>query len=180
MEKNKRHEDYALRQVMGEQARQAEKLKLSDGFADRVMQRVMEKSGEREVSHWSPLRKIAAAVAVILTISGIAYATYSAMSVAGDEEVAVIADVAEEKTAPADSLVRFEGQMLDKIMHRVASHYGRAVRFRNEELAGLRLSTVWNSKEPLSAFIETLNEFDGLRLTDRQDTIFVESVKAED
>lgn len=177
MEKNKRHEDYALRQVMGEQARQTEKMKLSDGFADRVMQRVMEKSGERELSHWSPLRKIAAAVAVILTISGIAYATYSAMSVAGDEEVAVIA---EEKTAPADSLVRFEGQMLDKIMHRVASHYGRAVRFRNEELAGLRLSTVWNSKEPLSVFIETLNEFDGLRLTDRQDTIFVESVKAED
>jgi hypothetical protein len=39
---------------------------------------------------------------------------------------------------------------------------------------------VWNSKEPLSAFIETLNEFDGLRLTDRQDTIFVESVKVED
>ncbi|MBO5749840.1 MAG: DUF4974 domain-containing protein [Bacteroidaceae bacterium] len=180
MEKNKRHEDYALRQVMGEQARQAEKLKLSDGFADRVMQRVMEKSGEREVSHWSPLRKIAAAVAVILTISGIAYAAYSAMSVAGDEEVAVIADVAEEKTAPADSLVRFEGQMLDKIMHRVASHYGRAVRFRNEELAGLRLSTVWNSKESLSAFVETLNEFDGLRLTDRQDTIFVESGKVED
>lgn len=180
MEKNKRHEDYALRQVVGEQARQTEKLKLSDGFADRVMQRVMEKSGEREVSHWSPLRKIAAAVAVILTISGIAYATYSAMSVAGDEEVVVIADVAEEKTAPADSLVRFEGQMLDKIMHRVASHYGRAVRFRNEGLAGLRLSTVWNSKEPLSAFIETLNEFDGLRLTDHQDTIFVESVKVED
>lgn len=177
MEKNKRHEDYALRQVMGEQARQAEKMKLSDGFADRVMQRVMEKSGEREVSHWLPLRKIAAAVAVILTISGIAYATYSAMSVAGDEEVAA---TAEENTAPADSLVRFEGQMLDKIMHRVASHYGRAVRFRNEELAGLRLSTVWNSKEPLSAFVETLNEFDGLRLTDRQDTIFVESVKAED
>ena len=180
MEKNKRHEDYALRQIVGEQARQAEKLKLSDGFADRVMQRVMEKSGEREVSHWSPLRKIAAAVAVILTRSGIAYATYSAMSVAGDEEVVVIADVAEEKTVPADSLVRFEGQMLDKIMHRVASHYGRTVRFRNEGLAGLRLSTVWNSKEPLSAFVETLNEFDGLRLTDRQDTIFVESVKVED
>ena len=99
MEKNKRHEDYALRQVMGEQARQAEKMKLSDGFADRVMQRVMEKSGERELSHWSPLRKIAAAVAVILTISGIAYATYSAMSVAGDEEVAATAEVAEEKPA---------------------------------------------------------------------------------
>lgn len=176
MEKNKRHEDYALRQVVGEQARQAEKLKLSDGFADRVMQRVMEKSRKREVSHWSPLRKIAAAVAVILTISGIAYATYSAMSVAGDEEVAA---TVEEKTAPTDSLVRFEGQMLDKIMHRVASHYGRAVRFRNEELAGLRLSTVWNSKESLAVFVETLNEFEGLQFSYSKDTIFVESVKAE-
>ena len=176
MEKNKRHEDYALRQVMGEQARQAEKMKLSDGFADRVMQRVMEKSREREVSHWSPLRKIAAAVAVILTISGIAYATYSAMSVAGDEEVAA---TAEEKTAPTDSLVRFEGQMLDKSMHRVASHYGRAVRFRNEELAGLRLSTVWNSKESLAVFVETLNEFEGLQFSYSKDTILVESVKAE-
>lgn len=179
MEKNKRHEDYALRQVIGEQVRQAERMKLSDGFADRVMQRVMEKDGEREASRRSPLRKIAAAAAVVVAISGIAYAAYSTMSVAGDEEVAAVAEVAEEKYAPADSLVRFEGQALDRIMHRVASHYGRAVRFRNEEVAGLRLSTVWNSKESLAVFIETLNEFEGLQFSYTQDTIFVESVKAE-
>jgi hypothetical protein len=39
---------------------------------------------------------------------------------------------------------------------------------------------VWDRNESLKVFIETINEFDGLLLTDRDDTIFVESVKVEE
>ena len=39
---------------------------------------------------------------------------------------------------------------------------------------------MWDSEDSLSVFLETLNEFDGLRLTDERDTIFVESVAEED
>ena len=35
---------------------------------------------------------------------------------------------------------------------------------------------VWDSSDSLAVFIETLNEFDRLRLCDERDTIFVESV----
>ena len=38
---------------------------------------------------------------------------------------------------------------------------------------------VWDSSDSLAVFIETLNEFDRLRLCDERDTIFVESVTVE-
>ena len=42
------------------------------------------------------------------------------------------------------------------------------------------MSTVWDREDSLSVFLETLNEFDGLRRTDERDTIFVESLMVED
>ena len=39
---------------------------------------------------------------------------------------------------------------------------------------------VWDSRDSLAVFIETLNEFDRLRLTNERDTIFVESEVVED
>lgn len=74
----------------------------------------------------------------------------------------------------------FSNLRLDSILSTVATHYGRAVSFRDTALQALRLSTVWNSEGSLAEFIATINEFDGLQLSDERDTIFVESAVGEE
>lgn len=187
MEKNKRNDDLALRQVIEEQMRQAEKMELSEGFADRLMREIEAGSeSQHDVSSRSSsavmLRKIAAVFAVAVVISGIAYATYRSVQSGGGDNtpVASVETGTDDVAVASDSVVRFEGLPLDSILRVVSAHYKRAVCFSDAAADSLRLSTVWNCSQPLSAFIETINEFDGLRLTDREDTIFVESVKAED
>ena len=78
------------------------------------------------------------------------------------------------------SLLSFSNLPLDSILCIISAHYGRAVCFRDTALQALRLSTVWDSEDSLAVFLGTLNEFDGLRLTDERDTIFVESVAGEE
>ena len=78
------------------------------------------------------------------------------------------------------SLLSFSNLPLDSILSIISTHYGRAVCFRDTALQALRLSTVWDSEDSLAVFLGTLNEFDGLRLTDERDTIFVESVAGEE
>ena len=61
----------------------------------------------------------------------------------------------------------------------MAAHYGKAVCFRDSTTRELRLSTMWDCEDSLAVFISTLNEFDGLRLKDEGDTLFVESETVE-
>ena len=70
--------------------------------------------------------------------------------------------------------VLFADIRLDSMLTVVAAHYGKAVFFGNEDLKGLRIHTKWNPKDSLEAFMESLNELDGLKLTEQRDTIFVQ------
>ena len=70
--------------------------------------------------------------------------------------------------------VLFTDSRLDSMLTIVAAHYGKAVFFGNEDLKGLRIHTKWNPKDNLEAFMESLNELDGLKLTEQRDTIFVQ------
>ena len=71
-------------------------------------------------------------------------------------------------------LLSFADIRLDSMLTTVAAHYGKAVFFGNEDLKGLRIHTKWNPKDSLEAFMESLNELDGLKLTEQRDTIFVQ------
>ena len=82
--------------------------------------------------------------------------------------------------AGGESSISFSTLRLDSILTIVAAHYECEVCFRDTTAQSLRLSTVWDEEDSLSVFLETLNEFDGLRLTDERDTIFVESLMVED
>ena len=42
-----------------------------------------------------------------------------------------------------------------------------------------RSATTWNEDEPLSAFLDSMNELDGLSFTQKGDTIFVEPKQEE-
>lgn len=80
----------------------------------------------------------------------------------------------EEMTARA-----FDNTPLADIMAVVAKHYGHHVAFANDSLRQLRITTTWNEDEPLSAFLENMNELDGLSFTQKGDTIFVEPKQEE-
>ena len=55
----------------------------------------------------------------------------------------------------------------------MAPYYGCTVVYRDAQPRSLRISTTWNQRQPLAAFLELLNELDGLRLITEGDTIFV-------
>ena len=126
--------------------------------------------------------RIAASFIGILFISGIALAVihfvrnHSVESQVPQTEDTNTELANQEAVAP----VRFDDVRLDSILSVVSAHYGKAVRFRDEELRDMKLITTWNPTDSLSAFIEHLNMFDYLHLTLQEDTIFVESANDEE
>ena len=76
--------------------------------------------------------------------------------------------------AGGESSILFTDIRLDSMLTVVAQHYDKAVYFGNDELKGLRIHTRWNPEDSLAVFIESLNELDGLQLTEQRDTIFVQ------
>lgn len=178
MKTNDRHEDTALRRVMEKQAQQAGKMQLPEDFADRVMNRIARQADGETVSTPSPaparlthLRKVAAILIAGIFISGLAFATWK-LSNGHSQQTAIY-----EKAAQADSAVTFSNVRLDSILHRVSRHYDRRVRFQNEQLREWRFQIVWEPAKPLAEFVSVLNEFDGLRVSDREKLIIVEATK---
>ena len=78
------------------------------------------------------------------------------------------------------SLLSFSNLPLDSILAVVSAHYNCEVCFRDSAAMGMKFITTWNPEDSLTAFIEHLNMFDGLRLTLQDDTIFVESTNDEE
>ena len=82
-------------------------------------------------------------------------------------------------SAGGESAILFADVRLDSMLAIVSQHYGKAVFFGDEELKALRIHTKWNREDSLAAFIENLNELDGLSLTEQRDTIFVQKGGAQ-
>ena len=126
--------------------------------------------------------KAAAAVFLgIVLVSGIAIAAWLASpkptvsTSSQPERLEASLPPSEEMTARA-----FDNTPLADIMAVVAKHYGHHVAFADDSLRQLRITTTWNEDEPLSAFLENMNELDGLSFTQKGDTIFVEPKQGED
>lgn len=79
-----------------------------------------------------------------------------------------------------ESAISFSNLRLDSILNVVAAHYNCEVCFRDSAAPAMKFITTWNPEAPLAAFIDHLNMFDGLHLTLRDDTIFVESTNDEE
>lgn len=127
------------------------------------------------------LRKIAAMFIAAVLISGLAYAAYRVLSpIKTPQLTEATTPSLTGKAGGGSSSISFSNLSLDSILRVVAAHYDCEVCFRDTTLQALRLSTVWDTEDSLAVFLQTLNEFDGLRLTDEHDTIFVESLMVED
>lgn len=125
--------------------------------------------------------KAAAAVFLgIVLVSGIAIAAWLASpkptvsTSSQPERLEASLPPSEEMKARA-----FDNTPLADIMAVVAKHYGHHVAFADDSLRQLRITTTWNEDEPLSAFLENMNELDGLSFTQKGDTIFVEPKQEE-
>lgn len=136
----------------------------------------------RQHALWGGLGlKAAAAVFLgIVLVSGIAIAAWLASpkptvsTSSQPERLEASLPPSEEMKARA-----FDNTPLADIMAVVAKHYGHHVAFANDSLRQLRITTTWNEDEPLSAFLENMNELDGLSFTQKGDTIFVEPKQEE-
>ena len=168
MKVNNQHEDKALRHVLAEQGKQSAKVRLPEDFADRVMQRIQEEqemAPQRTVRMVS-FRKVAAVIALALCVSGIMYAAWEYVVTPARERAV---EVAEEP----DSVVTFKNVRLDEIVQRVGKKYKYGVKFSYEILREWRFQISWDSTKSLSEFVQLLNEFDGLSVTEQDDTILI-------
>ena len=127
---------------------------------------------------WVFYRKIAAIFLAVAFLGGLSFAAYCVFSPRTNSPAQVTAPSLTGR-AGGESPSRFSDLRLDSILIVVSAHYGKTVCFRDSTTRELRLSTMWDCEDSLAVFISTLNEFDGLRLKDEGDTLFVESETVE-
>ena len=131
----------------------------------------------------SSFQKIAAVFIVVAFLGGLAWAfvpLLRSQHTAEPTQPTKVSAPSLQGRAGGGSSISFSNLRLDSILTIVAAHYECEVCFRDTTAQALRLSTVWDREDSLSVFLETLNEFDGLRLMNERDTIFVESLMVED
>ncbi len=170
MKTNDHHEDKALRQVIAEQEKQSTKIHLPEDFADSVMKRIQAEQssvGKRPMPIVR-LRKVAAVIALALCLTGLSYAAWEYRT----ERLSKVH--ATEVVELPDSIVTFKNVRLDEIVSRVGQKYNHHVVFYNEALREWRFQILWDSTKSLSEFVQLLNEFDGLNVTEQGDTIIVD------
>jgi hypothetical protein len=122
--------------------------------------------------------RVAAMFIGILLVSGIAIAAVlwiasPSPSKGGNVELPVSCAQTSPPPKGLGEAVHFSNTPLDSVLSVVSAHYGRAVCFRNDALRQLRFTIGWDSMQPLSSFLNDVNEFEGLQLIDERDTIFV-------
>ena len=130
------------------------------------------------------LRQIAAAVLLLLCLSGISYAAIRWLAPRQEKRSEEVANqtetMAQMENHEKDSVVTYNNVRLDSILEDVGEYYHRVIAVEDSATATLRFYLKWNQKEPLSVFIETVEELEKVKITDRNDTLFVFSINAND
>lgn len=132
----------------------------------------------------SSLHRIAAIFLAVAFLGGLAWAFVPLLRTNQPTEppqpTKVSAPLPTREGQGGGSSISFSNVRLDSILTVVGRHYGRKVCFRDSATRTMKFITTWNPEDSLAAFIEHLNMFDGLHLTLRDDTIFVESTNDEE
>ena len=124
--------------------------------------------------------RMAAAFIGFIVISGLAFAAaYFLQDHSGQIRENATETNHSTHHALIPSPVHFSNARLDSILTVVARHEHRAVSYHSEAPRSLRFTITWDPDQPLADFLATVNEFEGLRLTDARDTIFVEQTAKE-
>ena len=74
-----------------------------------------------------------------------------------------------------DTIFRFENIRLDSILSVVSKHYGRQVVFRDKAPGRLRFYMTCHTTQSLAEFVELMNVFEGFKISQELDTLYVDS-----
>lgn len=125
--------------------------------------------------------RVAAMFIGVLLISGIAIAAIHIIQSRSEQPKESVVDTTSQLSTHnpqfEENSVRFSNTTLDSLLSVVSRHYHHAVCFRNDTLRKLRFTIGWDCSQPLSTFLNDVNEFEGLQLIDERDTIFVNAEK---
>lgn len=130
------------------------------------------------------LRQIAAAMLLLLCLSGISYAAIRWLGIhqknQAKETAMQIDEMVEMVNNGKDSIVTYNNVRLDSILEDIGEYYHRVIAVEDSATAALRFYLKWNQNEPLSVFIETVEELEKVKITDRNDTLLVFNINAND
>lgn len=134
-------------------------------------------------SGWG-FKQVAAAVLLLLCLSGISYAAIRWLAPRQEKRSEEVANqtetMAQMENHEKDSVVTYNNVRLDSILEDVGEYYHRVIAVEDSATAALRFYLKWNQKEPLSVFIETVEELEKVKITDRNDTLLVVSINANE
>ena len=179
----------SLLDALHRQDAKAHEMRPSEGFTEKVMKKVMKEEDPPltgRVRGGSALHRIAAIFLAASFLGGLAWAfvpllrTNQTTKPPQPTKISTPLPTREGQGGGSSSSISFSNLRLDSILTAVAAHYECKVCFRDSATQAMKFITTWNPEDSLAAFIEHLNMFDGLHLTLRDDTIFVESTNDEE
>lgn len=130
-------------------------------------------------------RKIVAAIAGILLVSGIAWAAIHMVNRMSTDKVPETAitttqdvtdagprlDVTDVADHPDDRTI-FDNVALEQILDEIAAHYGMGVKFLNADARSLRFHLVWNKADGVDKVLADLNHFERVDI-EKQDKLLI-------
>lgn len=148
-----------------------------------------EAGASHPITSW---RKLAASIAGLVLISGIAFAAIHTYIKRSQEPIQVTADTHPEviksdsvkQVAAKDSLTHpkpekpaihktFENVAFEKMLSEIASYYDLQVKFENNEDKTLRLYYEWNSHSSIENIVKELNQFENVNIELQQNELIV-------
>lgn len=132
---------------------------------------------------WSSLRRVVAIITAFAFLGIISLAGYHSFfyktSTVNRQRTTDTTAVKTERfyvdVQDGDTIFRFENIRLDSILAVVSRHYERRVVFKDKAPAHLRLYLTCYTTQTLEEFVETLNMFDGINVTQEFYMLYVES-----
>jgi ferric-dicitrate binding protein FerR (iron transport regulator) len=132
---------------------------------------------------WSSLRRVVAIITAFAFLGIISLAGYHSFfyktSTDNRQQTTDTTAVRAERfyvdVQDGDTIFRFENIRLDSILAVVSRHYERRVVFKDKAPAHLRLYLTCYTTQTLEEFVETLNMFDGINVTQEFYMLYVES-----
>lgn len=155
-----------------------------------VEQELAKLKAKRNSQSVSAFRKIAASIAIVLAISGIAVAAIinhqAIYSLLTDNDSNTISETStaiipnELLITPSDTVVvkpgvvMFENAELDEIMTSISNNYKIEVVFKKEELKHLHLHYQYNTEDKLEQVLQTLNSFEKINVNNNKGKLEVQ------
>lgn len=173
------YNDPALREALKQQDTGATSM-LTENLEQRVMDIIKDTKTvptDKTRPQWLTMTyKVAAVFIGLLMLSGIAYAAYRIWGI-GNIEPAIQESVKTERilsTENESNIIRFDNAQLDSVLQVVAQYYNKQIVYRDDSVRYHRMLIEWNQAEPLASFILLINNFDGIHITEANDSIIVE------